>query len=287
MISQQVEEFLESRRLAVVNGDPEIYRRARECLLACDRADVLREFESRRQSPDEEERARAIAGLMRLYETEATELILRSLNDASVVVRWATCCCLHDHGDERAQAALLDRLQHDVDAQVRGVAAGALARLGTPDVLPHLYAAWQMDHEVDSQGHTPSSQSQSAMTELLWRWVARRLRGTPPRVFEEQNSTGRLQGRITAERIPFDDQGRILHTPRYAHLPLAALGCGCTTKLDLETNVEAPFEVFVEYVHPSFIIQRMFVFCPIPKDDEVNWALHTILDPTAMRSERG
>lgn len=282
MISRQVEEFLDARRQAVINRDPAIFQRARDALLAQNKAEVQNEFELRLQNPDEEERARTIAGLTRLYETDATDLILHWLNDESVVVRWVVCGCLHDYGDGRAQPGLLNRLHQDPDAQVRGVAASALGRLGSPDVLPVFHAVWQADHQADSQGHTPSSQSESAITELLWRWVVRQIPGTPSPTFEEQISQGRLQGRITAEGIPFDDQGRILHTPRYAHLPLSALGNGCSTKLDLPTSLVAPFEVAVEYSHPACVIQRMFVFHRIPDADDVIWSIHTILDPSAM-----
>jgi hypothetical protein len=280
MISRQVEEFLESRRHTYLN--PEAYRQARRALLQCDAAAVQDELLSRYQSRNIEERARVIEGLALLYKTEATELILRGLQDKSDLVRWVASGCLHDFGDARAQPDLLVCLQQDSHPHVRGVAASALGRLGSPDVLPALHAVWQADHQADSQGHTPSSQSESAITELLWRWVVRQISGTSSPVFEERFSQGRLQGRITAEGIPFDDQGRILHTPRYAHLPLSVLGNGCSTKLDLRTNLVAPFEVAVEYSHPACVIQRMFVFCRIPDADDVNWSIHTILDPSAM-----
>lgn len=280
MLTQQVQEFLESRRHTYLN--PEAYRQARQMLLECDPAAVQAEFLSRFQSQHVEERARVMEGLALLYKTEATELILRGLQDKSNLVRWVTCGCLHDYGDARAQPGLLERLQQDAHPHVRGVAASALGRLGTPEVLPVLYAVWQSDHKADSQGHTPASQSESAITEILWRWVVRQMPATPPFRFEEQAGQGQLQGQVTAEAIPFDEQGRIIHTTRYAHLPISAFGNGCSTKLDLQTAAVAPFEVAVEYAHPTCTLQRLFVFCHHPHDDDINWSIHTILDASAM-----
>jgi hypothetical protein len=124
------------------------------------------------------------------------------------------CGCLHDYGDLRAQAALLDRLKHDADCQVRGGAASALGQIGAIQALPDLHQAYQTDREVDELGYTPSGQAEEAMTSVLRSWVSRQIQGTPPRVFRESTGRGQLTGTVTAESIPFDAQGRMNHTLR-------------------------------------------------------------------------
>ncbi|WP_158265361.1 HEAT repeat domain-containing protein [Blastopirellula marina] len=280
-ISKRVEEFLDARPQIVTN--PENYRRLCNELIACDREEVLTCFERRFQLPDEEERARAVAGVTRLYGREATDTIIRRINDPSIVVRWVVCGCLHDYGDARAEFALLDRMNHDPDCQVRGTATSALGRIGVMEVLPALYHVQQTDHNVDELGHSPSSYALDAMTTILRDWVVRQIQGTPPKQFEEATRSGKLTGQVNAEGIPFDPEGRIQQTERYSHVPLAKLGNGWMSMLDLQTSLNAPFEIEVAYVDPSCRIERILVFQHLEDGGDVNWAGHTILDPSVMK----
>lgn len=279
--SQQVLEYLDARRHAF--SSPEVFRTARKALLACDKAEVLAHFEARTRLPDEEERAQAMEGFALLYRQDATDALIRWLKDPSSIVRWVICGCLNDYGDERATAALLDRMKHDTDCQVRGVAAYALGSIGAVEALPDLHRTYQTDLEVDQLGYTPSCQAQDAMTSVLRCWVSRQLQGTPPKTFGESTPSGQLSGTVTAEAIPFDAEGRITCTSRYAHLPISAFGNGWMARLDLHTSLIAPFEIMVEYVDPICVIRRIFVYQRLDGED-VNWAVNTILDPTAMQS---
>lgn len=280
--THQIQDFLDARRHAVTN--PERFQTARRALIANDMSEVLAHFETWLQLPDEEERARAIEGLALLYGPEAIDPIIHWINDSSATVRWVVCGCLHDFGDARATAALLDRLNHEDDCQVRGAAASALGAIGAVEVLPDLYQTYRTDHEIDPLGHSPSSQALDAMTSVLRSWASQQLQGTPPKTFRESTRTGQLTGTVTAEEIPFDDQGRINRTPRYSHVPLSAFGNGWMSKIDLQTSVIAPFEIEVEYVDPTCVIQRILIYHQVPDSDNVNWAVHTIIDTGAMKS---
>ena len=280
--SRQVQEFLEARQQG--STDSETFRNARQALLACDKTEVLAQFETRLQVRDEEERASAIAGLAALYGVEATDTLVRWITDPSSTVRWVVCCCLHDCGDVRAAAALLDRLKHDADCQVRGVAAGALGQIGALEALPDLHQAHQTDFEVDELGHSPSWIALDAMTEVLSNWVTRQIQGTPPRRFRESTGKGQLTGTVTAEGIPIDAEGRINRTLRYAHVPQSSFGNGWASKMDLQTSLIDPFEIEVEYVDPTCVIQRLLIYQRITDWDKFNWSGFSILDPTAMNA---
>jgi hypothetical protein len=122
------------------------------------------------------------------------------------------------------------------------------------------------------------------MTSVLRSWVSRQIQGNPPKAFRETTQLGNLIGTVTAEEISFDTDGRITHTPRYSHLPHSSFGFGWSSKLDLETSLIAPFEIKVEYIDPTCVIGRILIYHRIPDSSEVNWAVHTILDPAAMKS---
>jgi hypothetical protein len=283
-VARKIQEFLDARPLAYIK--PDDYRGAQQAVLDCDQADVLAHFETRLQDREEEHRAQAIAGLAVLYQTDATETILRWLHDESVVVRWVICGCLHDFGDRRAQAGLLDLLKHDSDPQVRGAAANALGRLGGAEVLPELYRTSQIDREVDQLGYTPAYQAEDAISEILRGWVIRKIHGSPLRNFEEATLLGQLAGRVVVvEGIPFDKQGIITKTARYSRLPSSAFGFGWSTHMDLQTSLVSPFEIDVKYVDPNCMLRRVFIYQHGPLTSETNWSVHTILDPTALYAE--
>jgi HEAT repeat protein len=96
----------------------------------------------------------------------ALELILPLLEDASSTVRWHACGLLHDHGDERAVAALVRRLKSDVDPQVRVIAADALGRIGSPTAVPALKEVAARDHGVDRLGFRASDAAQAALAAI-------------------------------------------------------------------------------------------------------------------------
>ncbi len=279
---QQVQAFLEARTQS--HSNPDVYASARRELLASEQADVIALFQERLQAGDEEERCQAIVGLIQLYGAEATGTLLQWIDDASPTVRFVVCSCLHDHGDDRAIPALLDRMKNDPDCQLRGIAASALGKIGPVEVLPHLHLAFQSDHEVDELGYSTSDQAEEAMTSILMTWVSRQVAGAPPKCFREATSTGQLSGTITAEAIPFDPEGRTNRTARYSHLPFSAFGPGCSAKLGLQTNLIDPFEVQVVYVDPDCALARIFIYRRIDNSTQFDWDVHTILDPMAMKT---
>lgn len=188
--SRQVQEYLDVRHQALTK--PETFQNARRAVIESDKADVFALFESRLQVRDEEERCSAIARLASLYGSEATDTIVRWINDSSMIVRWVVGCCLHDYGDLRAESAFLDRLKHDADCEVRGVAAGGLGQIGAIEALPDLHQAYQTDLEVDELGYSSSGCAHDAMTSVLRSWVSRQIQGTPPRTFRETTRKGLL-----------------------------------------------------------------------------------------------
>jgi HEAT repeat protein len=117
--------------------------------------------------PDVEARCTACEALLWVDTQRAVELVLPLLKDPEETVRWYACGCLSDCGDQRAVAPLIAVLQGDEDAQVRGTAAYALGRLGSPAAIPALLAAMTSDHEVDMHGHSPSSCAATALDDIL------------------------------------------------------------------------------------------------------------------------
>lgn len=280
--AQHVRDFLHARRNAFAN--PEAFQNARRVLLQADRAEVLSLFESRLQSEDEEERCVVLSGLAVLYHSEANDTLIRWITDPSPTVRWIVCGCLHDVGDLRAIPALLERLKQDDECQVRGEAASALGHIGAIDALPDLHQTVMTDLEFDQLGHTASSQANDAISAAIQQWVTRQISGSLAKTFQESTRTGQLTAKVTAEAIPFDPEGRINHTPRYAHLPFSALGFGCSSRLSLQTTLVAPFEIEVEYVDPTCTLQRILIYDPILNCPDADWAIHTIVDISAMKS---
>ena len=278
--ADKIHNYLESRRQS--NKEP--FEHARQELLASDKTEVLAQFQSFLEAPAEDDRCWAIEGLFLLYGTEATEGILPLVKDPSSNVRWVICDCLLEYGDRRAAPALLDRMKYDPDCQIRGTAAQALGHLGSLEDLPHLQLAYESDVEVDQLGCSPSWQAFGAITSILRRWVTRQLRIAAAKTFEQATSVGQLRGQVTSEAIPFDPEGRITGTPRYAQLPRTAFGDGWMSKLNLDTALTAPFEVAVQYSDPTRVIQRMFVYHRIEFSDDCDWAVDTIVDAEAIKT---
>jgi HEAT repeat protein len=117
--------------------------------------------------PDPEVRCLVCEAVLLVEPGAGVDLVLPLVNDREVVVRWQACGCLHDFGDERAVAPLIQVLENDPDAQVRGTAAYALGGIGDPRAIPALLAALESDHEYDELGHSPSSSAATALDEIL------------------------------------------------------------------------------------------------------------------------
>ena len=141
----------------------------------------------------------------------------------------------------RAASVLLDRLKHNADCQIRGVASGALGRIGAIEALPDLHQAYQTDCEVDELGHSPSGQALDAMTSALENWVTQQIQGDPPRTFRKSTRKGKLSGTVTAEAIPFDAEGRINRTLRVIPPAAFRVGYGWSSKMGLQTSLITPF----------------------------------------------
>ncbi len=280
--AQHVQNFLDARRNTFAN--PDALREAGRVLLQGDRSEVLSLFESRLQSEDEEERCLVLSALAVLYRSEASDTLIRWITDPSPTVRWLVCGCLHDFGDLRAVSALLERMRHDDECQVRGEAASALGPIGAIDVLPDLHQTFATDLEFDQLGHSASSQANDAISTVIQQWVTRKISGSPASTFMELTRAGQLTATVTAEAIPFDAEGRLNLTSRYAHLPFSAWGFGRSSKLNLQTSLIAPFEIEVEYVDPTCNLQRILIYNPIHNCRDVDWSIHTIIDVSAFKS---
>jgi HEAT repeat protein len=117
--------------------------------------------------PDPEVRHRAITALLFVDALRALDLVLPMLNDPVSWVRWHTCGCLHDFGDERAVGPLVAVLEGDPNPQMRSTAAYALGGVGHPTAIPALLRALDQDHEPDIHGHSASSCAATALDDIL------------------------------------------------------------------------------------------------------------------------
>lgn len=89
------------------------------------------------------------------------------LDDLEDWVRWHVIGLLARYGDDSAVEPLVAKLRSDPDPGVRGQAAYALGHIGSPAAIPHLLDALDHDRECDSQGHSPSSVSSTALDNIL------------------------------------------------------------------------------------------------------------------------
>ena len=93
--------------------------------------------------------------------------VLPLLDDTEVWVRWHVTGSLARYGDDSVVEPLIAKLRSDPDPAVRGQAAYALGHIGSPEAIPHLLDALDHDREYDSQGHSPSSISATALDNIL------------------------------------------------------------------------------------------------------------------------
>jgi HEAT repeat protein len=116
---------------------------------------------------DPEVRCTGCTAVLLVNADEGLPLVLPLLEDPEDTVRWHTCGCLHEAGDDRAIVPLVRVLQSDKDPQVRGTAAYALGGIGSPAAIPALIAALESDHEYDGLGHSASSCAATALDDIL------------------------------------------------------------------------------------------------------------------------
>jgi HEAT repeat protein len=128
---------------------------------------VFPQVVQRLQSKDAETRCCVIGTMVQLDPEKSVPSLLNCLSDPEAIVRAHACACLHDIGDDRAVARLIDVSQNDRDAEVRGIAVTALGRIGSPAAIPSLLVTMDADKELDDRGFTPGLYAAMALDELL------------------------------------------------------------------------------------------------------------------------
>ena len=116
---------------------------------------------------DSDGEVRCVAADMALELGGGLPAVLPLLDDEEDWVRWHVTGLLARHGDDSVVEPLIAKLRSDPDPGVRGQAAYALGHIGCPAAIPHLLEALDHDHEEDSQGHSPSSISATALDDIL------------------------------------------------------------------------------------------------------------------------
>jgi HEAT repeat protein len=89
------------------------------------------------------------------------------LEDPVDWVRWHVIGLMARYGDDSAVEPLIATLQSDPEPGVRAQAAYALGQIGSLAAIPQLLDALDHDRECDSQGHSPSSVSATALDNIL------------------------------------------------------------------------------------------------------------------------
>jgi HEAT repeat protein len=98
--------------------------------------------------------------------SEGIPLVLPLLRDSQDWVRWNVAGYLGDFG-ETVIEPLIEVLKTDADPGVRGQAASALGRVGSPQSIPPLLEALDHDNETDSLGYSPSFIASQALDNIL------------------------------------------------------------------------------------------------------------------------
>jgi len=158
-------------RTAALGGhgwrEPEERERAIDELRAAGLDRLLPYLAELLRDPDVDMRCEACDAAVVIDEARSLDLVMPLLNDPDPVVRWNACGLMHDFGDERAIAPLIDLMTHDTDPQVRGTAAYALGGIGNPVAIPDLIRVMECDGEVDDLGHTPSHTAMTALDDII------------------------------------------------------------------------------------------------------------------------
>jgi hypothetical protein len=117
--------------------------------------------------PDGEFRCEAAEIMLRMEGEYGIPHVLPLFNDPLDYVRWNVLGQIAGYGDDSVIEPLIDKLRTDPEPGVRGQAAYALGHIGSPQAIPSLIAALDNDKEEDSQGHSPSSISATALDNIL------------------------------------------------------------------------------------------------------------------------
>lgn len=89
--------------------------------------------------------------------------ILPLLHSTEAPLRLHVCGLLSNYSDSRCVEPLVDRLQTDVSADVRVIAAFALGKIQDERALPALRLAQAQDFDVDFEGTSVSKQATDAI----------------------------------------------------------------------------------------------------------------------------
>lgn len=112
-------------------------------------------------------RAYSAEVLLRLNLQDSVEHVVPLLSEPDTELRYYVCGLLSNYGDKTAVQPLIDVLRNDPDADVRGIAAFALGKIGDRRAIPVLRKAQQEDDAVGSEGHRVSRIAEEALKAVL------------------------------------------------------------------------------------------------------------------------
>jgi HEAT repeat protein len=104
----------------------------------------LPQLETYLDSPNPQERLKAIADLRHYTPEVAVPLLRRRMNDKEFIIRSLVAIGLGNKRTGEGFAALVDLLEYDSDSNVRAEAANSLAKYGEP-ANPHLMKLFKQD----------------------------------------------------------------------------------------------------------------------------------------------
>lgn len=213
-------------------------------------------------------RCHAAASILRLDKTHGFEAVLPFIHDRSTTLRWHICGLLHEFGDNRAVPALIERLKMDPDPQIRNTAAYALGGIGSFQALHALVEAEENDHESDMHGHSASSVSTSAISDILMKESIRIVETySETKVTVERELNTIIQATITLQSTG----------QQYQQLPWQAWGpTAGWFDPPLSPLHASPFTVDLKIMQEEqFCICRIFIF----QNSETGWSISTVSKP--------
>jgi len=213
-------------------------------------------------------RCHAAESILRLDKACGVEAVLPFIQDRSTTLRWQICGLLHDFGDSRAVLALIERLKMDPDPQIRNTAAYALGGIGSFQALHALAEAEENDHEYDMHGHSASSVSTSAISDILMKESIRIVETYPEtEVTIERESNTLIQATI------------ILQSTGEQYRQLSWKAWGPTAwwfDPPFHPLHVPPFTVDVRVTQEEKLcIRRVFIF----QSSETGWSISTVVKP--------
>jgi HEAT repeat protein len=138
--------------------------------------DELREMEAEKVLPilrrflsdyDGEIRCEAATLLLLLGGASELSCVVGLFDDREDWVRYHVVGLMDNFGNESIIDALSKVLKSDSDPGVRGQAAFALGKIGSPRSIPSLLDSLERDHELDQLGYSPSFVAATALDEIL------------------------------------------------------------------------------------------------------------------------